>query len=551
VATIFVRHENDFYRIATSLKNENGERAVGTPLGSQHPAWKSLIEGQAYTGKAQLFGRDYMTRYLPLKDEAGQVMAVVFIGIDFTEGLQALKKNILSIKIHDSGYVFVLETGKNAGKAVIHPDAEGKDLLETKDSDGRPVIRAMLAQQQGLIRYGWANPAQGNAVQEKITAIGTFPKWEWLVGSGTYQEEVQAEVRSIQIPFLLMVVLTTLALLACVFYCTRLWVSRPLGEVLKVTEHVAQGDLTVSIPARPLDEVGRLLQATNQMCAQLRSMIGETDSLATDLSHDAHGLALAATEVADTSGKQSSAAAHMASTIEEMSASIHQVSEHAQEARVVAEHFGTISDNGVGVISQAIQSMSEIANTVREASAAVSALGNQSEQISQIVNVIREIADQTNLLALNAAIEAARAGEAGRGFAVVADEVGKLAERTTHSTQEISGMVGRIQDGARNAVQRMENGLDQVEKGVELANAAGSRIADIRQNSNQISAAVIGISDALSEQSTANRDIARTVEQIAQQAEHNHNQAQSTSAAASAMEQKSEGLRRSISRFKV
>ena len=551
VATIFVRQENDFYRIATSLKKENGERAVGTPLGNQHPAWKQLMEGQTYTGKAQLFGRDYMTRYLPVKDEGGQVVAVVFIGIDFTEGMQALKKNILSIKIRDTGYVFVLETGKDAGKAVIHPSAEGRNLLDSKDSKGRPIIQEMLARQQGLIRYDWSNPAEDNAVQEKITAIGTFPKWGWLVGSGTYVNEVNAEVRAIQIPFVLMIVLSTLVLLACVLYCTRLWVSRPLAEVLKVTEQVAQGDLTVSIPERPLDEVGRLLQATNLMCAHLRSMIGETDSLATHLSHDAHGLALAATEVADISGEQSSAAAHMAAAIEEMSASIHQVSDHAQEARAVAEHFGSISDDGVEVIDQAIQSMSQIAHTVRDASAAVSALGGQSEQISQIVNVIREIADQTNLLALNAAIEAARAGEAGRGFAVVADEVRKLAERTTQSTQEISGMVSSIQDGSRNAVSRMDDGLKQVEKGVELANEAGTRIADIRQNSNRVSQAVIGISEALSEQSSANRDIALSVERIAQQAEHNHNQAQSTSAAATSMEQRSEGLRQSISRFRV
>lgn len=549
LATLFVRQDDDFYRISTSLKRENGERALGTALGQQHPAWKALMAGEAFTGKMNLFGHDYMTRYVPLKDAQGQVMGAAFIGIDFTEGLQALKKNILSIRIYDTGYVYILETEQTPGLAVIHPAAEGKNLFNTKDSSGRLIVQEMLTMKEGVIHYDWLDP--DGEVYEKVTALGMFPRWNWQVGAGTYVREVNAEVRAIQIPFLIMVLLTSLVLLACVFYCTRIWVSRPLAEALRVTEKVAEGDLTVSIPERPQDEVGRLLRATNLMCAHLRTMIGEANGMVGHLRSESGRLAQAADEVAHISGDQSGAAANMAAAIEEMNANILQVAEHAQEARAIAEHFGSISDEGVGVIDQAIKSMSEIADTVREASGAVTALGSQSEQISQIVNVIREIADQTNLLALNAAIEAARAGEAGRGFAVVADEVRKLAERTTQSTQEISGTVGRIQDGSRNAVQRMDNGLDQVEKGVTLANEAGHRIADIRQNSNRVSEAVIGISDALSEQSAAHNSISQSVEQIAQQAEHNHSQAQATSSAASGMEQMSERLRQSIARFKI
>ena len=217
----------------------------------------------------------------------------------------------------------------------------------------------------------------------------------------------------------------------------------------------------------------------------------------------------------------------------------------------MAETSGRISQSGASVIGSAIQEMGNIAGTVRASSEAVAQLGNQSQQIASIVNVIREIADQTNLLALNAAIEAARAGEQGRGFAVVADEVRKLAERTTQSTLEIAGMVGQIQAGANNAVSSMDVGVSQVEAGVNLASQAGDSIAQIKDGAGRVDAAVISISDALREQTAASQDIARNVEQIACQAENNHNQALATSTAAAELENLARQLRQSIARFKT
>jgi methyl-accepting chemotaxis protein len=241
----------------------------------------------------------------------------------------------------------------------------------------------------------------------------------------------------------------------------------------------------------------------------------------------------------------------MAAAVEEMTASIHSVARYAQDARAMAETSGRISDSGAAVIGSAIREMSNIAETVRTSSGAVAQLGAQSQQIASIVNVIRDIADQTNLLALNAAIEAARAGEQGRGFAVVADEVRKLAERTTQSTLEIATMVEQIQSGAGNAVTSMDLGVTQVEAGVKLASQAGESIAEIKNGAAQVDQAVISISDALSEQTAASQDIASNVEKIAQQAENNHSQALSTSSAAADLETLAEQLRKSIARFRT
>ncbi|MFA6311210.1 MAG: methyl-accepting chemotaxis protein [Sterolibacterium sp.] len=552
IATVFVRKGDDFYRVATSLKKENGERALGTQLGNNHPAFAAMVAGNSYIGRAKLFGRDYMTRYTPLKDEAGQVIGISFIGIDFTDGLLALKKKILALKVGETGYVFALDAAKEPGLAVIHPAAEGKNLSGAKDSNGRLFVKEMLEMKNGTIRYDWANPERGEtSPRQKVTVVNTYDKWGWLIGSGSYTDEFVRDVRWVQWQLAGAGVLVAAALVIAVFFATRHWVGRPLGEALAVTRRIAEGDLTVSAQVTSNDEVGRLLSATNEMCEHLRDMIGEVNQGIVTLTDDVRLLATASQEVAKGSGEQSDAAASMAAAVEEMTVSIDVVSNNAQDARTMAENSGEISSSGASVIDAAIHGMASIADTVRGSSTVVVQLGDQSRQITSIVNVIREIAEQTNLLALNAAIEAARAGEQGRGFAVVADEVRKLAERTTQSTQEIAGMVEHIQAGANNAVESMNLGVQQVEEGVELANKAGASITEIKSSAARVDAAVIGISEALREQTAAAQDIATNVAHIADQAERNNAQAQQTSVTAADMEQLAERLRASIARFRT
>jgi methyl-accepting chemotaxis protein len=234
-----------------------------------------------------------------------------------------------------------------------------------------------------------------------------------------------------------------------------------------------------------------------------------------------------------------------------MTASIDQISEHARTAQQVSVESGSLSEQGGRIVDDTAREMECIADTVNESARIIEQLGKHSESISAIVNVIKEIADQTNLLALNAAIEAARAGEQGRGFAVVADEVRKLAERTTKSTTEISDMIGAIQQGTKGAVDSMKSGVTRVAEGVTLSRRAGESIAKIQQGTQEVRQSVGDISNAMSEQSLASNEIARGVEHIAQMAERNSVDVRTTADTVLRLEQMASTLQTEVKRFRV
>jgi len=550
VATILVRQGDDFLRTATSLKKEDGNRSSGTPLGADHPARPALLAGNTYTGKATMFGRDFITHYIPVRDAAGQVVAVFFVGLELTEGLKALKQGILAIKVGETGYVAALDAGPQKGVATIHPAKEGANLLAAKDSRGVEFVREMLDRKSGVIRYDWANPGESSP-RRKVAVFDHYPAWNWVVVSTSYVEEISrgadAAVRDIAI----MAVAIILAALASGFLATRAWVSRPLHEIVLGAERIAGGDLSNRLVADGADEIGSLKRAIGTMAETLKTTIGDVRHAAATMLEQSTALVSSAQQVSHSSEVQRDAATGMAASVEEMSVSIEQVAQHARDAQRLSSGSGQAANNGAEVIQQAGGAMGQITGFVRQASTTVGELGRRSQDISEVVQVIREIAEQTNLLALNAAIEAARAGEQGRGFAVVADEVRKLAERTAKSTRSIGEMITGIQDGAGAAVEQMEHGVAQVAEGAILADRAGQAIGRIDASTREVIAAVGSISEAISEQSVASQTIARGVEQIAQMAEANHSASRDTEHAAQALRDLATRLDQVLGRFRV
>ncbi|MBI5660306.1 MAG: methyl-accepting chemotaxis protein [Nitrosomonadales bacterium] len=310
-------------------------------------------------------------------------------------------------------------------------------------------------------------------------------------------------------------------------------------------------DLTQRVQVSGKDEIAQAGEAFNLLMGSLQEIIRNVSGSAGRVRQSAGQVAATTRQVAGSSQAQSEAAAAMAATMEEMTVSIDQVAEHASEAHDSSLQNGELSAKGSEVILQVVNDMRRIAETVNQSSGIIQDLGRQSDEIYTIVQVIKDIADQTNLLALNAAIEAARAGEQGRGFAVVADEVRKLAERTAQSTRVIAEIVGKIQEGTRSAVTSMETGVSQVNKGVELAGQADGAINQISAGAQRVSHVASDISAAIKEQSVASSDIARNVERVAQMSDENHASIQEVASSAHSLENLAEEMESAVRKFKA
>ncbi|KPW32844.1 Histidine kinase, HAMP region:Bacterial chemotaxis sensor y transducer:CHASE3 [Pseudomonas coronafaciens pv. atropurpurea] len=311
---------------------------------------------------------------------------------------------------------------------------------------------------------------------------------------------------------------------------------------------IANGKLDTVIDTSSHDE---LPKAFDRMQNRLREMIHQISQAANQLVVAVQQISGASEQLSGAIQEQSTSASMMAATIEELTVSIHHVSENADEAHQLASRSGQQSKDGAQVIESTLSSMNGIAKTVQLSSTQVAGLGQHSEHISSIISVIQGIADQTNLLALNAAIEAARAGEQGRGFAVVADEVRLLAQNTGKSTKEIAGMIEKIQAGVRETVESMRSGVQEVNQGVEMAGTAGQAIIEIRDSSSKVLQVVDQISFALREQTVASQDVARNVERSAQMAEQNNMSVQELLKTSGGLKSLAASLQAEVGKFKL
>lgn len=329
-------------------------------------------------------------------------------------------------------------------------------------------------------------------------------------------------------------------------------VANPLRTAMDTLTRI-QRDLNFTLRAdvKQQDEIGLTLNAVNRLLDTLQQTFTEFSVGSLQIKSTAESLSQAAQHLASSANQANDATSLIAAGVEEMTVSITDISQRTQETSRITNESGQLATEGGRTIERTVHAINEIADSIRQASAEVIALGEGISRIGGVVNVIRDVAGQTNLLALNAAIEAARAGESGRSFAVVADEVRKLAERTAQSTQEISATVEAIQQESNNTVSRMHLVEEKVSQGVTMATESGAIIAEIRSASHRVMDQVGEITNAIREQSSAAESIAHQVEQIAQVVQQTSSTAEETSAAAEELNVTTESIHQQISRYRI
>ncbi len=601
VATVFAKNGDDFVRITTSLKKQDGSRALGTTLGKKHPAYNYLIKGESYLGRATLFGRDYSTKYVPIKGSGGEIIGILFVGFDTSDALNFMKQQMKAIKIGKTGFIFALnaEDGEQQGTLVIHPHDEGKNIIEAKDKDGREFAREMIRNRQGLSRFFWTNSGEKESTPREMVAVYSYlDNLKMIVAAGAFEDEITADIRQLRNTLLAASILIVLIIIGVLFYAAQRMVVQPLREAVAFAGIVAGGDLSKSLIVSNRDEIGLLGEALNQMVSGLKEMIGkirgtsgQLASAANDISAssahlnraalsqasateetsstmmqmtasirtvaaNADTLAVNADEVtasiqelgtsseqvaknaevmaesvteatssveqmtvtighmADNNQELQKVVGESAATIEQMAASIKEVAKNVEDADVVAKAAAQEAVAGQEAVNEALSAMQRVAEVIGKTAESIMNLDKRSEEIGNIVKVISGIADKSNLLALNASIQAAQAGDAGLGFAVVAEEMRTLANQSANATREIGRVISQVQADTGKSVQYGELAAREAQVSMELSGAAGNSLNNIVESIEQTSGLMSNIARMTAEQANASTQVINAVEKM-------------------------------------
>jgi len=453
-----------------------------------------------------------------------------------------------------SEYVYSFTT---EGVGIYHVIKEriGQNMLEKiKDARGNYTWKDILATVKQSPKGAYlttytARPGQKETV-EKLGYVMLFEPWSWVLGTGVYVDDIQDEYQK-RLVTALAAAGILLVLLGGLGFTIARGILRQVGgeptDAIAFMARVSAGDLTGSMPATAK---GSMLHSMGDMVGSIRNMVNEISHNSGRLSQGAEHISAASREVAIASQRQSDATSSMAAAIEQMTVSINHISDSASDTQANSLTSVKLSEDGFARIELASREIREIASTVSDASRRIRELEEHANQISSIAGVIKDIAGQTNLLALNAAIEAARAGEQGRGFAVVADEVRKLAERTSAATLEIEKMISGIHTDTVQVVGVMDAALPQVAAGVQAAEGAAESLRQIRDGAQSTLASIRAVADSTKEQSSASNSIAQKVEEIATMVDETTAAMQSNAETAVDMEKIARELNTLVSRFR-
>ncbi|WP_269532071.1 methyl-accepting chemotaxis protein [Chitinimonas sp. BJYL2] len=471
---------------------------------------------------------------------SGGATSVVAAGDVFMDALVA---GVLNVKLPNQGYAFVVD---NKGQVLIHTEEARRMKPATELASALDAARLQSMADSRTM----AEIAIGGA--DKFVQVRPIPTSGWYMVVVIDKASALAPLNKLlgfSVAMLIVLLIIILPLMA-------MMIGKLLAGLIRVRDAMRTiasggGDLTRRISVTGNDEIAQTAQAFNQFQEQLRQMFVDLQSEAGSLTGGVNAIANLTRQMASDSRQLADHGAANAATIEELTVSISHIADYAGDASKLVNTTGQLSAEGAASIERVSGEIDNSAGAVRELSTLFSEVNRRADDIGGIVQVIKEIADQTNLLALNAAIEAARAGEQGRGFAVVADEVRKLAERTGQATQEISSMIGNMRDATQGATFNMQRTLDSVETGAGLIRETAGNIAQIRQSMSEVVSNMREIAHSTSEQRQAANQMAQNAERVTAQIHQSDDALQSMTRTLAELDQLASGIRTSFNKFKL